>query len=77
MDPTEATMLAWVIMTPFGSPVEPEVYMIHARSDGDGLRSCTSNVDCFPRSKSSSRCMNLTLRGSGGDDEEERRGFPS
>jgi len=76
MDPMEATMLAWVIITPFGSPVEPEVYMIHARSDGDGLRSCASKVDCFPRSKSSSRCMSLTLRGSG-EDEEGRRGFPS
>lgn len=33
----EAMMLLWEIMTPFGIPVDPLVYMITAMSEGDGL----------------------------------------
>ena len=35
--------------TPFGWPLDPEVYMIHARSDGDG--GTGSMGFSFPRSR--------------------------
>lgn len=40
-----AIMLLWEIMTPFGTPVEPLVYMITATSDAHGGRLCLDTVD--------------------------------
>ena len=35
-DVPAAMIFLWVMITPFGGPVVPEVYMIHAKSSGLG-----------------------------------------
>ena len=52
--PILAMRLACVMVTPFGAPVEPEVYMMQARSSGLGIREASISSDRdLPRSSSS------------------------
>lgn len=55
--PTEATMLPWLMMTPLGAPVLPDVYMMHATVSGVGLTGAVGFLT--PSSYSSSMVTTL------------------
>lgn len=52
-----AMTFAWVRGTPFGGPVDPEVYMMQQRSSGDGGTGSTGF--CSPNVRRSSKLMTL------------------